>query len=170
VKRLLLLRHAKSSWDDPDLADRDRPLAPRGERAARAMGRHLAGRGLRPDGVLCSTALRATETLARVAAELELACEPVFDAGLYLASSEELLAAIRAAPDEIGTLLLVGHEPGLSDLACRLARPDSRDWRRMARKFPTGACAEIRTGAARWGEIADGCGLLESFTRPRQLD
>jgi phosphohistidine phosphatase len=170
VKCLYLLRHAKSSWDDPGLDDHDRPLARRGERAASAMGRHLATLDVRPDLVLCSSARRAADTFDRIRLEVDPDLVAKTDRRLYLASARELLDRLRAVDDGVGSILLVGHEPSMSQLACALAAPDSsQDWRRLKKKFPTGACAEIRFPLAKWSEIAPGSGSLHRFWRPRDL-
>lgn len=170
MKRLYLLRHAKSSWDDPYLDDRDRPLAPRGRRAAKAMGRHLAALGVRPDLVLCSSARRARETFERV--QRQLGGDPVVvtEDAFYTASADELIRRIRSLPDEVEALMLVGHEPAMSRLAGELTAPDgSRAGRRMRRKYPTGACAEIRFEGGAWAEITPGNGELRHFLVPRDL-
>src|SRR5579864_3364127 len=102
-KHLHLLRHAKSSWDQPGLADHDRPLAPRGRRAAEAIARHLRASGVAPALILCSSARRAQETLAR----LGLSGTVSIERGLYGASSEALLERLRAVPDEVPSALVI---------------------------------------------------------------
>ena len=170
MKRLYLLRHAKSSWEDGSLADHDRPLAPRGERAARAMGRHLAQSGTAPDEVLCSSARRALETLARLRAALDPEPRVRTERAVYQATSEKLLARIRAVDDIVESLLVIGHEPTISELACELAAPDaSKAWLRMGRKFPTAACAEIHFDVERWRDLAPPRGELRRFIRPKDL-
>ena len=120
--RLWLLRHAKSSWDEPELDDRDRPLAPRGEQSADRMSDYLRAEGIRPDVVLCSSALRTRQTLARVLSalgpELEIHIEP----GLYTFDAGSLLERLRAIPDAVSAML-IGHNPAMQDLAIRLADP-----------------------------------------------
>jgi phosphohistidine phosphatase len=162
-----LLRHAKSSWDDPALADRDRPLASRGIRDARRMGERLRQRGRRIDHVLCSPARRTRETLALL--ELPEPTPVRHPAQLYLASARTLLARIRALPDDVRCALVIAHDPGLEQLAKRLAgdgRPGARA--RLSRGFVTGALAELRFDAA-WRELAPGGAYLRRFTRPRDL-
>jgi len=170
VKRLYLLRHAKSSWDDPDLDDHERPLATRGKRAAKTMGRHLAALGVCPDLVFCSTARRARETFERVQRQLGGASAVETEGALYTASADELVRRIRSVSDDVGTLMLVGHEPVMSRLAGALAAADeSETSRRMRRKFPTGAFAEIGFEVGCWAEIAPGNGSLRRFLVPRDL-
>src|SRR4051794_26437716 len=122
MKRLYLLRHAKSSWKDPGLADHDRPLAGRGRRAAKAVARHLREQGIDPELVLCSTARRARETLERLEPALgrgAVRVEPV----LYGADAGALLEHLRGVSDAVGSVLVIGHNPGLQRLALGLARP-----------------------------------------------
>ena len=171
MRRLLLLRHAKSDWSDPALDDFDRPLAPRGARAAPRMGRHLKRKGLVPDLVLCSTARRAQETWDLVAAELGREVPVQFSKGLYAVSSAALLAAIRRVPDDCGRLLLIGHNPEIEDLAHRLAGTGkAKALALLAEKYPTGALAEIRFARDSWSKIGEGAGTLQRFVRPRDLD
>lgn len=116
--RLILTRHGKSSWDDPDLDDFHRPLAPRGLRNVPEMGRRLARRGTPPDLIVTSTAVRALSTARALARELDYAerrIEPV-DA-LYLASPLEILEIVRALPRDAKTVLVVGHNPGMTEFA-----------------------------------------------------
>lgn len=170
MKTLLLLRHAKSSRDDPALDDFDRPLASRGQDAASRMGRYLRDKVGRPDLALCSAALRARQTLDRVVEAFGSDVPVRTLKGLYLAEPSRLLAAVRRAPDDARCLLLVGHNPGLGTLATRLcARGDAALLRRMAEKFPTGALAEIGFDIERWADVAPEHGRLRNFVVPRDL-
>lgn len=163
--RLYLLRHAKSSWDDPSAADHDRPLAARGRRAAAVMADHMAEQRVRPDLVLCSTSVRTRETYERV--EAVLGGAPVhYERGLYAASAHSLLERLRTVPDDIGSVLMIGHNPGLEELALHLARPSAeRD--EIAQKFPTAALATLEL--TRWSELEPGGGTLVAYVRPRDL-
>src|SRR5690349_24829063 len=118
-RELVLFRHAKSAW--PDVPDHDRPLADRGIRAAPVMGRWLRDAGLVPDLVLCSTAGRARETWQFAQAGLAATPPVTFDARIYEAAATDLLAVIREVPAATGTLLLIGHNPAIEDLALLLA-------------------------------------------------
>jgi phosphohistidine phosphatase len=169
MRRLILLRHAKS--DRPaGVADRERPLNARGRRAAPAVGGHLAKEGFRPDLALVSTAQRTRETWEAMAAGLgdpETRWQPE----IYEAPAERILAVIRSAPDTAGTVIVVGHNPGLGDLASDLAGEGPREARtRLALEFPTAAYAVIDFDTARWAEIASRRGRLERFVRPRDID
>jgi phosphohistidine phosphatase len=161
AKRLLLLRHAKSSWDDPALADHDRPLAPRGRKAATLIGEHLNDNEIGVSLVLCSSARRARETLELVQPPGDVSIER----GLYGASAEELLKRVREVPDEHHAVMLIGHNPAIEELAVGLAGPGAD---LIGDKFPTGALATLSL-SGRWCELAPGRVELESFVRPREL-
>ena len=166
-RRLYLLRHAKSSWDEPGLADHDRPLAPRGLRAASAMRRHLEEEHVAPELVLCSTAARARATLDGVRPVLGGAAVR-FEAELYGASAHELLARVRAVAASVRSVMLIGHNPGLQDLALCLARPGAHV-HELGEKFPTGALATLAFRGADWRALERGRAELAAFVRPRDL-
>jgi phosphohistidine phosphatase len=169
MKILTLLRHAKSGWDAPVARDFDRRLNARGRKAARAMGREMKRLGLGFDLVLASPAARVTETLTELAQGYGGAVATDFDEHIYLASVETLLDIVRAADDGHGRLLIVGHNPGMEQLALLLAEGGAlRD--RIAAKYPTGALAELRFDGPGWRDVAAGAGRLERFIRPRDLD
>jgi phosphohistidine phosphatase len=167
MKSLSLLRHAKSGWDDPSLADFDRPLNARGREAARAMGRAMRELGLAYDRILASPAARVTGTIEE-AAEGYGPLDPYYDARIYLAAPATLLEIIRAADDRHERLLLVGHNPGIERLALLLGRGGALD-DQVALKYPTGALAEIHFPIARWRDVGESKGTLARFLRPRDL-
>ncbi len=167
---LLLLRHAKSAWDDPALGDRERPLNRRGRRAADLIGDYLRQNSLQPDRALLSPAARTRETWKRLRKRWS---QPLPEAeeldGLYLAPPSSILAAIRQAPADSARLLLVGHNPGLERLARRLAG-DGSDPVALAAlqaKFPTAGLAWLQFDAADWSDIGEG--RLLRFVTPRDL-
>jgi phosphohistidine phosphatase len=171
MKRLTLLRHAKSAWDDPIKSDFDRPLNKRGRRAALAVGREMRARGLTFDLVLASPAARVVETLDEVAIGYGRSFNLRFDERIYLAGTEALVELIRQTGDQTGSLMLVGHNPGLERLALQLTREQDGGLRPLLQeKYPTGALAEIALPVAHWRETAPGVGRLERFIRPRDLD
>ena len=144
MHRLLLLRHAKSSWDQPDLADHDRPLAPRGRRAAIALSEHLAGLAELPDLVLCSSAARTVETLELIRSGLPAGTSVTVDPALYGADADELLGRVRELSSTVAGVLLIGHNPGIGDLAVMLAGHGDRTARAaIVAKFPTAALAHL---------------------------
>jgi phosphohistidine phosphatase len=168
MKRLYLLRHAKSSWSDPALVDHDRPLAGRGRRAAKAIGRHMSARGIEPELVLCSTARRARETLDRI--EPALGKPDIrIEAELYAASADALLDRVRSVPDGVGSVLVIGHNPGLQELAVGLASPADAQ-RELEAKFPTAALVTLAVPRASWRALDWGTAKLVDFVRPRELD
>ncbi|MEA3045249.1 MAG: phosphohistidine phosphatase [Sphingomonadales bacterium] len=167
MKRLSLLRHAKSGWEDPALADFDRPLNARGREAARAMGREMRALGLAFGGVIASPAARVTGTIAELG-ESYGPLDPAYDERLYLAAPDTLLALVRATGDAHESLLLIGHNPGMERLALLLSRGGPlRD--AVALKYPTGALAEIHFAVDQWRDVAESGGTLVRFLRPRDL-
>lgn len=167
-KHLHLLRHAKSEWTATSNRDHDRPLAERGEEAADLIGHRLALEAFSPDLVLCSSALRARQTLSRVADSGGFTWPTLYDEALYGADAQALLAAIAAVDPAVNSLLLVGHNPGLQDLALALSsRGDASLKDRLAHKVPTGAFIEITIDVNSFGEITEGSGTLRRFMRPK---
>lgn len=166
MKRLFLLRHAKSSWDDPSLADHDRPLAPRGRRASALIEEHLRSNRVEPALVLCSSARRTRETLEGVRPALG-ATEVRFEDGLYEASCEELLQRLRAVPDEVESVLLIGHQPAIQELALQLAVEGS-ELERLRAKFPTAALATLAFSSD-WSELGRESAELVAYVKPKEL-
>ncbi len=170
MKTLLLLRHAKSSWDDASVGDYDRPLAERGRKAAPKIARELASRGWLPDTVLVSPALRTRQTWELVAAELPDAPKATFPKTLYMAPPESLLQKLRRTPKRTDTLLMIGHNPGMEELAERLAGAgaDAAALARLKEKFPTAALARF-TFDGGWPELDFGAARLTDLLRPKDL-
>jgi phosphohistidine phosphatase len=167
VKTLFLLRHAKSDYPS-GVRDFDRPLNARGRNAAEAMGKELRQLGLAADHILASPAARVTETLVLLADGYGGRMPVEYDEDLYLASPEQLLARIRGADDAHRSLLIVGHNPGLQQLALMLgAAGQSRD--RIREKYPTGALAEIALPVEHWSDVGEDQGDVARFIRPRDL-
>jgi phosphohistidine phosphatase len=171
MKSLHLLRHAKSSWDDPVDRDFDRPLNARGRRAAQRMGRWLADEGLAFDLVLASPAVRILETLAGVEKSLGRPLAARHDRRIYMASAATLFDLVREVDDSADSLLLVGHNPGLEDLLLLATEGDTGPLRREAElKYPTATFATLALPIARWADLAEGGATLTRFVRPRDLD
>jgi phosphohistidine phosphatase len=170
MRRLFVLRHAKSSWDNSHLADHDRPLAPRGRRAAEALADHLATIEPPPVLVLCSTARRAQDTLAPVRERLPDTTEVLVEDDLYGAPAPQLLQRLRQVPEEVADVLLVGHNPGLEDLVRALGRDGDPDLiSRVHHKFPTGALATIAFEGP-WDGLGSAAATLEAFVVPAELE
>jgi phosphohistidine phosphatase len=168
VHTLYLLRHAKSSWSDPSLSDRERPLAPRGRRDAKRVAEHLARLGTEPELVLCSTAVRTRETLDRVQRVFGVAVTMQLEDELYGASAGELLERLRSVADDVASVMLIGHNPGLEDLALALASSGS-ELARLEAKFPTAALATLEVPTATWRELSAGDAVLAAYVVPREL-
>lgn len=161
MKTLFLLRHAKSSWDNASLSDFERTLNARGREAAPRMGRYARELGITPDLVICSPAERAKETceLFSNAAGFDLA--PRYDRRIYEASVSRLVDIISEVEDEVGTLLLIGHNPAFEELLERLTGERER--------MQTAALARLSLDVKSWKEIREGAGRLESVVRPKEL-
>jgi phosphohistidine phosphatase len=164
VRTLYLLRHAKSSWDDPGIPDRERVLAPRGRKASKRIASHLDREGIRPELVLCSPARRTRETLDRIGDALG-APKVVFDEQLYGADDDELLSRLHEVPDRFGSVMLVGHNPGIADLLALLAA----DRRSLPGEVPTGALATLSVPVDEWADLAPHSARLDAFVVPREL-
>lgn len=177
MRLLMLLRHAKAVREARDGGDETRPLNDRGRSAATAVGRWLAGQAkLQPQLALSSTAERTRETWDAIAAELSAKVPVRYEPRLYLASPEAILGCIAGAPKDVGQLILVGHNPGIHELARRLvgyigARTAARiAFDRMREKFPTGALAVVAFPKAQsWADVRFGEGRFESFVRPKDI-
>jgi phosphohistidine phosphatase len=167
MRTLYLLRHAKSSWDDPALPDRKRPLAPRGRRDAKRIAKHLHRLGIGPELVLCSAAERTRETLALVRPALPRSAVSLED-DLYGASFGRLLERLRTVPEDVGSVMLIGHNPGLQDLAVSLAAAGP-ELERLKAKFPTAALATLTLERTTWSELKEGDGELVAYVVPKEL-
>ena len=175
-KQLFVLRHAKSSWDDPLLDDHDRPLAPRGVEAVRLLAEYIGESGIRPDQVLCSSARRTRETLAAV----RDAGETLIERGLYDASCGSLIERLRRVPSGTESVMMIGHNPAMQMLVLRLTgangaalasgttKPRSADLADVQRKFPTGALATLALDCE-WDDLGPGCAELVAYVRPKAL-
>jgi phosphohistidine phosphatase len=170
MSRLHLLRHAKSCWDDPALADHDRPLAPRGRRAATQLATWLETSDVRPAIVLCSTAVRTRQTLELVLGGLG---DPlvVHEEGLYHTPAAELLARLRELPAGAPEVLVVGHNPGLQELVLALVPPGreprgERD--RVAVKLPTCALVTLDVPGG-WSALEQGAARISRYLTPHDL-
>jgi phosphohistidine phosphatase len=166
VPTLYLLRHAKSSWDDPSLADHERPLAPQGRRDAKLIADHLRAEEIEPELVLCSSAARTRETLDLLSPALGGSTVVVEDE-LYGASSDALLMRIRRVPDEVASVMMIGHNPGVEQLALTLASTGG-DLERLEAKFPAAALATLALPGT-WAALAPGSASLAAYVVPKQL-
>jgi phosphohistidine phosphatase len=173
ILRLLLLRHAKSDWGT-DADDHDRPLSSRGRKAGPEIAGYMRTAGYLPELVLCSTAQRTRETLDLLLPAWKQKPTIRYERALYLAEWPQLLAALTKAPGHVSPLLLVGHNPGIEQLAVALAtEPESGEERTrmqsIAQKFPTGALAVLEFEIRTWRALKPGTGRIVDFVRPKDL-
>jgi phosphohistidine phosphatase len=169
VRTVILLRHGKSSWSDSTVADIDRPLAPRGERASKRIAKYMRRKRLRPELVLCSPSLRTRQTLEAIEPSLGKNCSVELVPQLYAASEPELLERLQALPESVNSVMLIGHNPGLQDLALVLASRGA-DVPRLEEKFPTGGLATLVVQTESWAALGPGVAELVDYVVPRQLD
>lgn len=172
MTRLILLRHAKSSWSDPALPDHDRPLNARGRHAAKQMADALISRNYRPDAIICSTALRTRKTLMPLLYLLDGTVQLTITRALYDAQADHYPGIIAAAAHKAGspkTMLLIGHNFAIQDAALLLAKDDdTKSFQALKNKFPSGAAAvlDFETNLT---EISANSGRLVDYLRPRDL-
>jgi phosphohistidine phosphatase len=165
---LYLLRHAKSSWSDPSLPDQARPLAKRGRRDAKRIAKHLVRIGIEPELVLCSSAERTRETFELVRSAIGPTSKVSLEAELYAASSAELLERIHSVSEQVPSVMLIGHNPGVQDLALFLAS-EGAELERLETKFPTAALATLTIAKTPWRQLSRGDAALADFVVPKQL-
>ena len=172
--RLLLLRHAKSDWSGSG-GDHDRPLAPRGRKATPRIGTFMRKKGYVPAAILCSTAQRTKETLELLLPALRADPRVHYEQRLYLAEWPALLGIVQSAAAADTPLMVVGHNPGLEQLALALAAAQPQDGgertrhEKLQRKFPTAALAVLDFDEPHWGAVTPGKGRLTDFVRPRDI-
>lgn len=169
---LLLLRHAKSSWDDVSLDDFDRPLNARGKKAAPMVGQWMLDRKLSPQLIICSGARRTRETLGFILPFMRGDQDIRIEDGIYNADgANDLLDRLHSIGKEAATVMVIGHNPAMQDLAiglCGSGDPD--DLHQIAIKFPTASLAEIDFKATDWSNVAAGTGILKSLVLPRRME
>jgi phosphohistidine phosphatase len=165
-----LFRHAKSSWEDPTLADLDRPLAPRGRHACETMGRYMRFADVRPDVVLCSPSVRTRQTIEKLLPALDGEVPVAYEEALYHGGPDDLMDRLRRVPDKFNSVLIVGHNPALQALAVSLAGAgDPDDMARLRAKFPTAGMAMLVLREGHWRDLAPDLCELHSFVVPREL-
>ncbi len=171
MKRIYLLRHAKSSWSEDGQADYERGLAPRGLHAARQMSAHLRDRAVKPSVVLCSTARRARETLDLIMPGLTGKPGIRYEDSLYQAAASDIIARIKQLPEKTASVMIVGHNPGLQETVLELAGAGApKRMRQIAEKFPTLALAELSTDIEHWRDLGPGAARLVDLTIPAEIE
>ena len=168
MKHLHVLRHAKSSWAEDDQPDRERPLAPRGRKAARRVAAYIRDRAVKPDLVLCSPAERTRQTLELIQPELGDGVEVLLEDGLYGATANQLLDRLRRLPDGAANAMIVGHNPGVQELVVLLAR-DGALRARARGHFPTAALATLELPVDAWPDLQPAAADLVAYVVPREL-
>jgi phosphohistidine phosphatase len=165
------LRHAKSSWDNPQLDDFARPLAPRGIGAMDLVGKFMAEVGISPELVLCSPAQRTRQTLELLAPCLPEKPATKFPRKLYHASAGELLQTVRNAGDDYSHIMLIGHNEGIKHLILKLSgsSSDAQHMKAIRKKFPTAALVSLVFAAAHWRDIGPHTGKIQIYQTPKKL-
>src|SRR5262249_43333708 len=157
----------KSSWDDPTIPDRDRPLAPRGFRACELVAEYLRRQEITPWLVLCSSSMRTRQTLEGVSVGFSYPVEALIEHGLYGATAAELLDRLRVVDGSVASVMLIGHNPAIQELSTNLVRPRTHG-DPLRDKFPTGALATLKL-ASSWTALAPGSATLTAFVSPKDL-
>ncbi|MDI1296095.1 MAG: histidine phosphatase family protein [bacterium] len=172
MKRLTLLRHAKSDWDDPVARDFDRPLNRRGGKAALLIGQFAKSKKMHFDTLVASPAVRVVQTLETFFQGYGETIDTRWDRRIYLASAPTLFDVVRDLPDSADNALLVGHNPGLEELILDLVADDGANPLRedVEIKFPTASLAVMDLAIDSWKDARENMASLVSFTRPRDLD
>jgi phosphohistidine phosphatase len=168
MKTLLLMRHAKSDWKDPELADQDRPLASRGRKGAALMAKYLKESGLEPSIVLCSSAVRARQTLEFLEPALPDSTTVKVEPKLYSAGSKQLMTRVRRLSRTTPSVLIIGHNPAIQDLVLTLVSEDPRS-DQIRKKFPTAALAVFDASIEEWKDLGPGTASLVDFVTPKGL-
>lgn len=162
---LILMRHAKSAWDDPTQEDFDRPLNGRGRRSAQAIGQWLLDRGYLPDEVVVSAARRTVETWSRMAKGFPQTTAMQSNPALYLASAETILGVVKTA--EVPTIMLIAHNPGIGQFAGQIAKNPAHHPK--FGQYPTCATTVVTFDVESWNEVAWGAGEIADFAVPKDL-
>lgn len=170
MKTVILLRHAKSSWADPDLDDHDRPLNKRGKAAAPLIADWMKRSGYHPDRVLCSSSRRTRQTLKRMREAMPGLPQAIIEPRLYHADPEVMFELLSEQPDRASTVLVLGHQPGLSAFARKLSNGHVRPrCVRAFQHFPTAAAAVLTLPVTHWDELAPHSAAFIDFAVPREL-
>ncbi|MEM7620765.1 MAG: histidine phosphatase family protein [Pseudomonadota bacterium] len=170
MRTLLLLRHGKSSWDNPDLCDFERPLNQRGKASVPLVGGFINQQVLKPDIILCSAARRTRQTLKLLRNHVDFNCEIQFLDELYLISEKNLLQILRELPQLYKTVLVIGHNPTMHTLSMNFtANADPSDMSLLTQKFPTCGLAVLEFHIQSWVDICFQSALLKHFTTPKML-
>ena len=174
MKVVYLFRHAKSDWAEAGLKDHERPLSERGKKAAPQIAAYIKSKKYRPDLILCSTARRTVETYDALKEVLGDSVSVRFEDSIYLAEPRHLMDRLRWLDDDVNSVMIIGHNPGMAQLALQLAQSpkdgeEEKSHKRMREKFSTGALAVIKIPTKTWADLKEGHGRLADFVRPKDL-
>jgi phosphohistidine phosphatase len=170
MRRLMLLRHSAAERANPGDSDQERPLSPEGRADAATIGAYLGNHSFRPDRVLVSPSTRTRETWRQIAAALRTAPEPVFDERIYNAAAQSLFNVIAEMAGDAQSVLMLGHNPGLHELAVLLVATGDIDTReRLRENFPTSGVAIIDFALDGWAKLHPRSGRLERFVSPKLI-
>ena len=170
MRRLILLRHSTAERAEPGRSDQERALTPQGGTDAATVGAYLANHSFRPDQVLVSPSVRTRETWQQIAAALRTAPDAAFDERIYNATTQTLFNVVAETPDTVGAVLLLGHNPGLHELAMLLVATGDIDTReRLRENFPTSGIAVIDFALDSWSKLHSRSGRLERFVSPKAI-
>lgn len=171
MKQLLLMRHAKSSWSNPSLHDFDRTLNERGHSAADIMAIYLSNSYPLPDQIACSTAQRTRETLGYLLKTYTHPLNVILTRKIYEAPYGAIMELVHGVSDDVQTLMIVGHNPGMEEMAFSLCGDgDAKAFETLGFKYPTAACAHLSFDVERWSDVTRGCGYLKDFACPKSIE
>ena len=170
MKTIFLLRHAKSSWNKPELDDFERPLAPRGIKSAEKIGKYLKKEKLLPDIIYCSKAVRAKETWELVNRIVKKKNNINYKNKLYMANFSDFLNIIKETKDNFKSLMLISHNPGIENFALEIIKnKESEKYKNIDYKYPTGALSIIKFNIKKWNEVTSSTGEIYEFIKPKEL-
>ena len=168
---LTMLRHAKSSWGDTSLSDKERPLNGRGKSQAQQMGTHLTQKEIEPELIICSTAKRARQTLKQIMTHWQTNANVIYEDRLYLASTNSIVTLLAEHGSSVSHIMIIGHNPGFHQLASTLADTgDENDLATLSQRYPTATLCVIKSKAEQWKNIDQNTGELAIFTTPKSLN
>ena len=169
MKTIFLLRHAKSSWDNTKLEDFDRPLATRGIKSCKKIGKFFKKKKLVPDIVYCSTAVRAKQTWDLINRIVEKKKNIIYEDQLYMANSSIFMNFVKKTNDNFKTLMIVSHNPGIESFCLELSKENNEYINDIKTKYPTGSLAILKVNLKKWSEIRYESGIIYEFIKPRKL-
>ena len=170
MKTIFLLRHAKSSWQNHNLDDFDRPLSDRGIKACKKIGKYLKKKNISPDIVYCSTAVRAKQTWELVNRIVEKKENVLFKKNLYMSDLSNFIEIIKKTKKKFKSLMIVSHNPGIEYLALELSKDKNNEvYKKIYNKYPTGALVIIKYNIDKWNKVDLKKGSLYKFIKPKEL-